>query len=53
MLGESTYVHGLTPANNRLTIGLRGFNDLRHADSVGFDFEFENVHLFGPSGQVI
>jgi len=25
MLGESTYVHGLTPANNRLTIGLRGF----------------------------
>jgi hypothetical protein len=53
MLGESTYVHGLTPANNRLTIGLRGFNDLRHADSVGFYFELENLHLFGPSGQVI
>ena len=50
MLGESTYVHGLTPANNRLTIGLRGFNDLRHADSVGFDFSLENVHLFGPTG---
>ena len=52
-LGESTYVHGLTPANNRLTIGLRGFNDLRHADSVGFDFDLGNVHLFDSSGNAI
>jgi len=53
MLGESTYVHGITPANNRLTIGLRGFNDLRHADSVGFDFAFENVHLFDSTGNAM
>src|ERR1700756_3822588 len=53
MLGESTYVHGLTPANNRLTIGLRGFNDLRHADSVGYDFDLDNVHLFDSSGQSV
>jgi ABC-type sugar transport system ATPase subunit len=52
-LGESTYVHGITPANNRLTIGLRGFNDLRHADSVGFDFELENAHLFDATGDAI
>jgi ABC-type sugar transport system ATPase subunit len=53
MLGESTYVHGLTPANNRLTIGLRGFNDLRHADSVGYDFELDKVHLFDSTGQAV
>ena len=53
MLGESTYVHGLTPANNRLTIGLRGFNDLRHADSVGFDFSLEHVHLFSSTGEAV
>ena len=53
MLGESTYVHGLTPANNRLTIGLRGFNDLRHADSVGYDFDLEHVHLFDSTGQAV
>jgi ABC-type sugar transport system ATPase subunit len=52
-LGESTYVHGLTPANNRLTIALRGFNDLRHADSVGFDFDLGNVHLFDSAGNAI
>jgi ABC-type sugar transport system ATPase subunit len=53
MLGESTYVHGITPADNRLTIGLRGFNDLRHADSVGFDFELENAHLFDAAGNAM
>ena len=52
-LGESTYVHGLTPASNRLTIALRGFNDLRHADSVGFDFDLGNVHLFDSAGNAI
>ena len=53
MLGESTYVHGLTPANNRITIGMRGFNDLRHADSVGFDFDLQNVHLFDSAAKAI
>jgi ABC-type sugar transport system ATPase subunit len=53
MLGESTYIHGLTPANNRLTIGLRGFNDLRHADSIGFDFDLEHVRLFDSAGEAI
>ena len=32
--------------NNRVTIGLRGFNDLRHADSVVFDFGSEGRTSF-------
>jgi ABC-type sugar transport system ATPase subunit len=49
-LGDSTLVHGLTCGNNRLSIALRGFNDLRHADSVGFCFAAKDAHLFDPSG---
>jgi ABC-type sugar transport system ATPase subunit len=49
-LGDSTLVHGLTAGNNRVSIALRGFNDLRHADSVGFCFADKHAHLFDPAG---
>jgi ABC-type sugar transport system ATPase subunit len=49
-LGDSTLVHGLTAGNNRVTITLRGFNDLRHTDSVGFCFAAKDAHLFDPAG---
>jgi ABC-type sugar transport system ATPase subunit len=49
-LGDSTLVHGLTSGNNRLSIALRGFNDLRHTDSVGFCFAPKDAHLFDAAG---
>ena len=49
-LGDSTLVHGLTCGNNRLSITLRGFNDLRHTDSVGFCFAAKDAHLFDSAG---
>jgi ABC-type sugar transport system ATPase subunit len=53
ILGDTTLVHGLTPADNRVTIALKGFNDLRHADSVEFDFDPTDAHLFGSDGKAI
>jgi len=32
---------------------MRGFNDLRHADSVGFGFDLENLHLFDSAGNAV
>jgi ABC-type sugar transport system ATPase subunit len=52
-LGDSTLVHGLTAGNNRVSIALRGFNDLRHADAVGFCFADKDAHLFDPAGLAI
>jgi ABC-type sugar transport system ATPase subunit len=52
-LGDSTLVHGLSSGNNRVSITLRGFNDLRHADSVGFCFAAKDAHLFDSVGQAI
>jgi ABC-type sugar transport system ATPase subunit len=52
-LGDSTLVHGLTSGNNRLSITLRGFNDLRHTDSVGFCFAPKDARLFDPAGLAV
>jgi lactose/L-arabinose transport system ATP-binding protein len=52
-LGDSTLVHGLTSGNNRLSIALRGFNDLRHTDSVGFCFAPKDAHLFDSVGMSV
>jgi lactose/L-arabinose transport system ATP-binding protein len=49
-LGDSTLVHGLTCGNHRLSVTLRGFNDLRHTDSVGFCFAPKDAHLFDAEG---
>jgi multiple sugar transport system ATP-binding protein len=52
-LGDSTLVHGLTSGNNRLSMTLRGFNDLRHTDSVGFCFAPKDAHLFDAAGMAV
>ncbi|MGA8660467.1 MAG: sn-glycerol-3-phosphate ABC transporter ATP-binding protein UgpC [Chthoniobacterales bacterium] len=53
VLGDITYLHGLTPAENRITISMKGFRDFKHADSVGFDFASKNAHLFDPNGDAV
>lgn len=52
-LGDLTYIHGVTPAGNRMTLSVKGFYDLKHADSVGYDFKVKNVHLFDPRENAI
>jgi len=52
-LGDMTYIHGMTPAGNRLTLSLNGFQTYRHSDSVGFTFNRKHVHLFAGNGQAV
>jgi ABC-type sugar transport system ATPase subunit len=52
-LGDMTYIHGMTPAGNRLSLSINGFQTYRHADSVGFRFETKNVHLFAGNGEAV
>ena len=52
-LGDSTLVHGLTSGNHRVSVTLRGFNDLRHTDSVGFCFASKDAHLFDAEGLAV
>lgn len=53
VLGDTTYLHGLTPAENRITISMKGFRDFKHADSVGFDFASKDAHLFDSNGDAV
>jgi len=53
ILGDITYLHGLTPAENRITISMKGFHDFKHADSVGFDFAAKDAHLFDSNGDAV
>jgi ABC-type sugar transport system ATPase subunit len=52
-LGDITYLHGLTPAGNRLTISIKGFHSYKHKDAVGFDFDEKHAHLFESNGDVV
>jgi multiple sugar transport system ATP-binding protein len=52
-LGDMTYIHGMTPAGNRLTLSLNGFQTYRHSDLVGFTFDRKHVHLFAGNGQAV
>jgi ABC-type sugar transport system ATPase subunit len=52
-LGDLTHIHGTTPAGNRITISINGFQSYRHADSIGFTFDTKNVHLFAGDGQAV
>ncbi len=52
-LGDSTYLHGLTPTGSRMTISTKGFHIYRHHDVVGVDFEEAHAHLFEPGGPVV
>jgi multiple sugar transport system ATP-binding protein len=52
-LGDMTYLHGTTPAGNRVTVSINGFQTYRHSDAVGFTFDTKNVHLFAGDGQAV
>jgi ABC-type sugar transport system ATPase subunit len=52
-LGDMTYIHGITPAGNRLTLSVNGFQTYRHSDSVGFTFNKKHVHLFAGNGKAV
>ena len=52
-LGDLTFVHGTTPAGNRLTLNVKGFQNYRHADAVSFGFEAKHAHLFDAEGNAI
>ena len=52
-LGDLTFVHGTTPAGNRITVNVKGFQNFRHSDAVGFGFDAKHAHLFDADGMAI
>jgi lactose/L-arabinose transport system ATP-binding protein len=52
-IGDLTYIHGTTPTGTRVTISVKGFHDLKHADSVGYDLKVKDAHLFDPAGGAV
>jgi ABC-type sugar transport system ATPase subunit len=52
-LGDLTFVHGTTPAGNRITLNVKGFQNYRHADAVGFGFDANHAHLFDSAGSAV
>ena len=49
-LGDLTFLHGTTPAGNRITLNVKGFQNYRYADAVGFGFDAHHAHLFDSTG---
>src|SRR6202051_3684203 len=52
-LGDLTFLHGTTPAGNRITLNVKGFQNYRHADAVGFRFDANHAHLFDRTGRAV
>jgi len=52
-LGDLTFLHGTTPAGNRITLNVKGFQNYRHADAVGFRFDANHAHLFDIAGSAV
>jgi len=52
-LGDITYLHGVTPGGNRITISITGFHDFKHGDTIGFDFAEKDAHLFDSDGKSV
>jgi lactose/L-arabinose transport system ATP-binding protein len=52
-LGDLTFLHGTTPAGNRITLNVKGFQNYRHADAVGFGFDTNHAHLFDSAGSAV
>jgi multiple sugar transport system ATP-binding protein len=52
-LGDLTFLHGTTPAGNRITLNMKGFQNYRHADAVGIEFDAKHAHLFDSDGNVV
>jgi len=52
-LGDLTFLHGTTPAGNRITLNVKGFQNYRYADAVGFGFDGDHAHLFDAAGNAV
>jgi ABC-type sugar transport system ATPase subunit len=52
-LGDLTFLHGTTPAGTRITLNVKGFQNYRYADAVGFSFEAKHGHLFDSTGSAV
>ena len=52
-LGDITYLHGVTPGGSHLTISINGFHELKHGDTIGFDFAEKDAHLFDSDGKSV
>ena len=52
-LGDLTFLHGTTPAGNRITLNVKGFQNYRYADAVGFRFDANHAHLFDSAGSAV
>ena len=52
-LGDLTFLHGTTPAGNRLTLSVKGFFGYRFGDMIEIDFDTKHGHLFGGDGKAL
>jgi lactose/L-arabinose transport system ATP-binding protein len=52
-LGDLTFVHGTTATGTRVTMNVKGFQNFRHSDAVGFTFDQGHAHLFSSTGKAL
>jgi len=52
-LGDTTYLHGVTPGGNNITVSITGFHEFKHGDTIGFDFAEKDAHLFDSDGKSV
>ena len=52
-LGDTTYLHGVTPGGNNITVSITGFHEFKHGDTIGFDFTEKDAHLFDSDGKSV
>jgi lactose/L-arabinose transport system ATP-binding protein len=52
-LGDTTYLHGVTPGGNYITVSITGFHEFKHGDTIGFDFAEKDAHLFDSDGKSV
>jgi lactose/L-arabinose transport system ATP-binding protein len=52
-LGDLTFIHGTTATGSRLTMNVKGFQNFRHSDAVGFGFHSTHAHLFDSAGKAV
>ena len=52
-LGDLTFVHGTTATGTRVTMNVKGFQNFRHSDVVGFAFDQARAHLFESAGKAV
>ncbi len=52
-LGDLTFIHGSTASGSRLTMNVKGFQNFRHSDAVGYTFDSAHSHLFDKTGKAM